>query len=78
MTHPRAAQWHSRPSSAQPMTLRILAEAKRLMATGLGLHEVARALGVLSSDLDRDLWFSVGERPDFIERPVQLQHRADF
>lgn len=65
-------------SSVRPMTLAILAEAKRMMAAGLGLHDTARALGVLSSDLDRGLWFSIGESPDTIGKPVRRLHEADF
>lgn len=78
MTHPRAAQWHSRQSNMRPMTLGILAEAKQLMRAGICMSEAAKALGVLSSDLDASLWGHIGESPDTIGKPIRRLHEADF
>lgn len=68
----------SLPSSVRPITLAILAEAKRLLATGLGLHATAKALGVLSSDLDASLWGHIGEDHAGIGKPVRRLPEADF
>lgn len=39
---------------------RLVARAKRLMRTGLDLHEVALALNVRVRDLDLSLWRHIG------------------
>ena len=55
-----------------------VASAKRLMAEVLSLVQTAKALDVLTSDLDRALWEHLGTSPDVLAAPVRRLHKADF
>lgn len=59
------------------MTSEQIAKAKIYLADGQSLQQAATRLGVLSRDLDRHLWKTLGVTPEELV-PVRVRWEADF
>lgn len=61
----------SAETTIHPVTRADVARAKVLMRGGTTLHEAAKALDVLASDLDRNLFQWLGAKPEAMTVPVR-------